>query len=236
MRQSHYHENFHLNENEMWISTKSWFAKRIVVSGINLFFEAQTMGKKIWTYREQRKWLIVFSYFRLVKRLLYHYIKVYNVLNSLAYRQYGDNIRIIFFNPYESNITWAFPGKWRQMNSTKPRWWLGGKQAITWASIYPDLCRHMASLDHNALSNDLIGHVWAHIHGSIINDVHGILFILWLMVHLLSSTMVQNIYCKTNTSYRVGDVFVYSKLYHNHHNEKDCVLRFERILRSRPNL
>ena len=107
----------------------------------------------------------------------------------MAYRQYGDDIRIMFFNPYESNITCAFPGKWRQMTSTKPRWWLGGKQAITWASIYPDLCRRMASLDHNALSNDLMGHVWAHIHGSIINDVHGILCILWLMVHLLDKAV-----------------------------------------------
>ena len=32
------------------------------------------------------------------------------------------------------------------------RYWLGAvrQQAITWANVYPDLCRHLASLGHNA--------------------------------------------------------------------------------------
>ena len=34
--------------------------------------------------------------------------------------------------------------------------WLGAvlHQAITWAQVDPDLCRHMASLSHNELKND----------------------------------------------------------------------------------
>ena len=35
------------------------------------------------------------------------------------------------------------------------RWWLGTirHQAITWANVDPDLCCHMASLDHNGLNS-----------------------------------------------------------------------------------
>ena len=30
------------------------------------------------------------------------------------------------------------------------------QQAITWANVDPDLCRHMASLGHNELSTEMI--------------------------------------------------------------------------------
>ena len=38
------------------------------------------------------------------------------------------------------------------------RWWLGAvrQQAITWANVDPDLCRHMASLGPNELSMKMI--------------------------------------------------------------------------------
>ena len=37
------------------------------------------------------------------------------------------------------------------------RWWLGAvrQQAITWANVDPDLCRHVVSLGHNELNWDL---------------------------------------------------------------------------------
>ena len=42
------------------------------------------------------------------------------------------------------------------------RWWLGAvrQQAKTWANVDPDICRHLASLDHNELNieRELTGH------------------------------------------------------------------------------
>ena len=40
------------------------------------------------------------------------------------------------------------------LNATRPHWWwvnVGWQQAITWANVDLDLCRHMASLGHSEL-------------------------------------------------------------------------------------
>ena len=43
------------------------------------------------------------------------------------------------------------PHWWRLTSQHWVGWWLGAiKQAITWANADPELCRHMASLGHNA--------------------------------------------------------------------------------------
>ena len=40
------------------------------------------------------------------------------------------------------------------INVTELHWWsVNRQQAITWANVDPDLCRHMASLGHNELMN-----------------------------------------------------------------------------------
>ena len=40
-----------------------------------------------------------------------------------------------------------------ELSQHKLRWWLVAwrQQAITWANVDPDLCHHMAALNHNAL-------------------------------------------------------------------------------------
>ena len=67
--------------------------------------------------------------------------------------QWVDNflthIKVRFLEHFLSNLP--------QVNATRPQWWLvnigSGKgfrqQAITWTTVDPDLCHHMASLDHN---------------------------------------------------------------------------------------
>ena len=46
------------------------------------------------------------------------------------------------------------------------RWWLGDirHQAITWAHVAPDLCRHMVSLRHNELMQRVSGIITIVIH------------------------------------------------------------------------
>ena len=84
------------------------------------------------------------------------------VFNSLALGRFEWNFRLVIFQ--DNFIDWLLRCLWWNcppMNVTGHYWWwvnIGSgngairQQAITWASVDPDLCPHMVSLSHNELN------------------------------------------------------------------------------------
>ena len=74
------------------------------------------------------------------------------------------------------------------------RWWLGGvrQQAITWASVDPDICSHMASLGPNMLINAAVQWMYSHMLSSPLLSI-----LLWQDVYLPISKTLEHSYRPT---------------------------------------
>ena len=84
--------------------------------------------------------------------------------NLLAPWIFAWNVMYVTFKPSLVIDGWGISGEialsWWSLDSLMISqywvgWWLGAvrQQAITWAYVDPDLCRHMASLGHNELNS-----------------------------------------------------------------------------------
>ena len=77
-----------------------------------------------------------------------------SMLSALTHWPLGDFNEILcnFQTDFSDFRVWHF--LWNCSSQLWFRSWLGavGQQAITWANVDPDICRHMVSLGHNELS------------------------------------------------------------------------------------
>ena len=91
-------------------------------------------------------------------------------VNSLAPGKSGFNFKSVIFHlvlligifrSYDDNALRWMSRDLSEDKSTlvQVRAWCGHQQAITWANVDPDLCRHMASLGHNELTHRPLGGV-----------------------------------------------------------------------------